>query len=133
MELTLKEIVNANQAIEKMAQKKNLKAKILYWITVTQRKLLPSQEAFMKARQQSLFRYAKADPADESGMKFKFGDDESRDKFNKEVEELLTQTETHEINTIKFSVLYGDKALELTPDQITLLGPLVEMDEIKED
>jgi hypothetical protein len=127
MELTLREIVSAGEAIGKMAQKKNLKPKVFYWLTVTQRKLQNSLDAFQQSRMMTLYKYA--NPVEKTDN-FEFKDKEARKKFNEEMDEFMKQTESHEINNILFSVLYCDPSLELTPALVTMLGPLIVMDDL---
>jgi hypothetical protein len=124
MEITVREILNASGAITALAKQKIKNPKTVYWLSIAPRKLADSIEAYEKTRNQMLIEQATSE-----GNTFTFPDVPSRQAFDKSLEVILSDIEEININPIKFATLLADPSLEITPEQITALGPLVDMGE----
>jgi hypothetical protein len=127
MELTLKEIVNAAAVINVLAQRKPKNQKCFYWIALAQRKLIDYVETYDRARRNLLAKYG-TEP-EKGKTEWTFNPPENKQKFTEEIEALLKEKFTIEINPCPFLRLVEDEPLAVTPENITMLGPLVTLED----
>lgn len=131
MKIKILEIVAASQVLAHLANQKIKDQKVFFWVTVTTRKLADSLEAYEKTRNNLIMEYGTPDPENPGSYKLTVG--ENRIKFNQTITDILETEEEHNINTIKLSRLYAasndeTRPLDILPEQIVALGPLVEYD-----
>jgi hypothetical protein len=103
--------------------------KIFYWIVVSQRKLLPYITDFEKTRNKIMVEYT-TDKGKGAGLEFT--DAVARLNFDKDIFPIMEVKEEIPINKIKLETLLNDTSLDITPELVYRLGPLVELDESAE-
>jgi hypothetical protein len=128
MELTLKQLVNAGATINALAKKHPKNYKNMYWLTLAQRKLTEFLETYDATRRALLLKYGTEDA---DGVKL--ATPESRQKFSQEIEALLVDKVEVSLYPCPMLRLVEDEALGITPEDLTLLGPLVTLEEPAEN
>jgi hypothetical protein len=129
MQLTTRDVISASNALAVLGKSKVKDAKLCYWLAVTPRKLQDAVEGFDKAQSQTLEKHAEYKKG-EAGKedKWDFGNPENKRMYVEEINTVLGQEDEYPVKAYKFSALFAEEGLNLTPELVAALGPLVELD-----
>ena len=124
MLLTIQQITSAWNALETLSNQKVKDQKVFYWIIASKRKLTPYIIDFEKSRNNIMIGYTT-----DKGKGLEFIDAVARLKFDREILPIMAMEEEVPINKIKLETLLSDTSLDIIPELVVRLGPLVELEE----
>lgn len=99
---------------------------VFWWLSITPKLFEDIIETYGDTRNNLVDELTKPKADDKDKRDFK--DDESRIDFNEKIREIEEKEYKIEFETIRASTLFKEKVIELTPEILRALGPLVIMD-----